>query len=232
MASSTSRLSLNDLSDLKGAMKKAAHIAAKARAEAEAQERAAKAISDEFRRAVGAVTPLQVEPKAMTHRPRPSAMPARLNQAEKNGTSAADATMTSIALSDDFDTQNVLNIDDPHAFRREHIGEDVLKKLRKGHWPVKASIDLHGCSRDQAREDLVLFIRTAMRKGLRCVRVIHGKGLGSQDQTPILREKVRNWLVQQDDVLAFMPASAAEGGAGVLIVLLKPVTATPTRRLS
>ena len=57
--------------------------------------------------------------------------------------------------------------------------------------------------------------------GLRCVRVIHGKGLGSVNKEPVLRNKVRNWLVQKDEVIAFCQARPIDGGAGALVVLLK-----------
>ena len=64
-------------------------------------------------------------------------------------------------------------------------------------------------------------LRDADRHGLRCVRVIHGKGLGSVNKEPVLKNKVRNWLVQKDEVIAFCQARAADGGSGALMVLLK-----------
>jgi DNA-nicking Smr family endonuclease len=74
---------------------------------------------------------------------------------------------------------------------------------------------------DEAREALADYLRGACKRGLRCVRVIHGKGLGSLNKEPVLKSKVRKWLAQKDEVIAFCQARAADGGAGALIVLLK-----------
>ena len=75
---------------------------------------------------------------------------------------------------------------------------------------------------DEAREALGGFIRQAHRQGWRCVRVVHGKGLGSPGKTPVLKNKVLRWLVQKNEVLAFVQATPSEGGAGALRVLLAP----------
>ncbi|MEG0413512.1 MAG: Smr/MutS family protein, partial [Comamonas sp.] len=83
-------------------------------------------------------------------------------------------------------------------------------------------LDLHGLRSDEAREALGQFIRLAHRTGMRCVRVVHGKGLGSPGKTPVLKAKVQRWLVQKKEVLAFVQARPAEGGAGALVVLLQP----------
>jgi DNA-nicking Smr family endonuclease len=97
----------------------------------------------------------------------------------------------------------------------------VLKKLRSGGWVTQDQLDLHGLRVDQAREAIGQFIRDAVKRGVRCVRIIHGKGLGSMDKKPVLKSKVRNWLVQKDEVIAFCTARAADGGSGALMVLLK-----------
>ncbi len=61
----------------------------------------------------------------------------------------------------------------------------------------------------------------ASKRGWRCVRIVHGKGLGSPGKTPVLKSKVQRWLVQKTEVLAFVQAKGSEGGAGALVVLLK-----------
>ena len=94
------------------------------------------------------------------------------------------------------------------------------RKLRKGDWSIQRQIDLHGLRRDDAREALSLFIREAHQQGIRCVRVVHGKGLGSPGKAPILKSRVHSWLVQKNEVLAFVQAKPADGGAGALVVLL------------
>ena len=70
--------------------------------------------------------------------------------------------------------------------------------------------------------DFKAFLREAHRRGWRCVRVVHGKGLGSPGKTPVLKGKVHGWLVQKSEVLAFVQARGDEGGAGAVVVLLKP----------
>ena len=115
------------------------------------------------------------------------------------------------------------------SFRRPGIGTDVTRKLRKGEWSIQGEIDLHGLRREDAREALAGFIRESHRKGWRCVRVVHGKGLGSPGKTPVLKGKVQGWLIQKNEVLAFVQARADEGGAGALVVLLKPGGAVPVR---
>ena len=98
----------------------------------------------------------------------------------------------------------------------------MLRKLRRGDWVIQDELDLHGCRTDEARELLARFLRDAVKRGVRCVRVIHGKGLGSKDKQPVLRGKARVWLAQRDEVIAFCQARPAEGGGGALVVLLKP----------
>lgn len=116
--------------------------------------------------------------------------------------------------------------DDSHAdeaasFRRNGIAASTLRKLRRRDWPIEAQLDLHGMTRDQARSNVQRFVQTATQKRLRCLQVVHGKGLGSARGTPVLRQKVRLWLTQCDSVLAFVSARPQDGGSGALLVLLK-----------
>ncbi len=124
------------------------------------------------------------------------------------------------ALSNEVDVDSLLDTDEGLSFRRDHIGPDVSKRLRRGEWTVQAEVDLHGLRRDDARETLATFLRDATHAGLRCVRVVHGKGHGSPGRQPVLKAKVRAWLVQKQEVLVFVQARAAQGGSGALLVLL------------
>ena len=133
----------------------------------------------------------------------------------------ADARFRITSLSDEFDVGTLLDTDDGLSFRRPGIGPDVLARLRRGQWSIQRQIDLHGMTRDTAREALARFIRQAARDGLRCVRVVHGKGNGSPGREPVLKAKVRAWLVQKHEVIAFAQASAADGGHGALLVVLR-----------
>jgi len=104
---------------------------------------------------------------------------------------------------------------------RHGMGRDVLKKLRRGHWVVQDELDLHGLNREQARQLLAEFLGRCLRRGARCVRVVHGKGLRSPNREPVLKGKVRQWLALREEVLAFCEAPATQGGSGALLVLLK-----------
>ncbi|MFN9187167.1 MAG: Smr/MutS family protein, partial [Betaproteobacteria bacterium] len=126
------------------------------------------------------------------------------------------------SLSDEIDALSLLDTDDALSFAAPGIGPDVLRRLRRGEWSIQAHIDLHGHRVDEARHALGQFLRQAVRAGLRCVRVVHGKGLGSRDRQPVLKGKVRNWLVQREEVIAFCQARPIDGGSGALVVLLRP----------
>ena len=184
---------------------------AAARAEA---ERKANAEKNLFERAAGRVQKLPAHGR-VHHVPDPPAPIPAQRQLD-------DQRVLKEAISDHFDASTLLEVDDAMSFRRPGIGIDVARKLRRGHWSIQAEIDLHGLRVDDAREALAAFLRDAVKQGQRCVRVVHGKGLGSPGKTPVLKGKVHGWLVQKDEVLAFVQARADEGGAGALVVLLKP----------
>ena len=132
-------------------------------------------------------------------------------------------------LSDEFDPETLLDTDESLYYHRPGISRDVVRKLRSGAWIVQAQLDLHGMRRDEARDALAEFIREAGKKGLRCLRVIHGKGLGSIGKEPVLKGKVRAWLVQKEEVIAFCEARGHDGGAGAVLVLLQPLAAGADR---
>lgn len=167
-----------------------------------------------FQRAAGAVQRLPSHGK-VHHVPEPPAPIPVQRQLD-------DQRVLLESISDEFDASTLLEVDDAMSFRRPGIGIDVARKLRRGHWSIQAEIDLHGLRREDAREALAAFLRESVRQGLRCVRVVHGKGLGSPGKTPVLKGKVHGWLVQKDEVLVFVQARADEGGAGAVVVLLKP----------
>lgn len=183
----------------------------------QAAERAAERERQLFRHSVGPVQPMadpgRVDPQQQAQARRPSPHPRSREQDEQ--------AVLREALSDEFDVASLLETDADLAFRRPGISDDVLQRLRRGHWSIRAQIDLHGLRSDEARERLAEFIRESARNGQRCVRVVHGKGLGSPGRVPVLKDKVRRWLVQKAEVLAFVQARADEGGAGALVVLLQ-----------
>ena len=204
--------SLKDLAAIKAQLEADAARAAAEKAERERLEKAAQAERHLFKRAVGAVKPLAHAPRvSLSGEPaKPLALQQMLD----------DDNVLRESLSDDFDVSTLLDTDDELSYRRSGIGTDVTQKLRKGPWSLQGQIDLHGLRSDEAREALGQFIRDAHKRGWRCVRVVHGKGLGSPGKTPVLKSKVQRWLVQKNEVLAFVQAKGSEGGAGALVVLL------------
>ena len=125
------------------------------------------------------------------------------------------------SISDEFNVDTLLETDADLSYRRNGIGLDVVRRLRRGHWIIQDELDLHGQRRDEARELLGEFLRRCTLRGFRCVRVIHGKGLGSVNQEPVLKKLVHGWLAQREEVIAFVQAKGVDGGSGALLVLLK-----------
>ncbi|MGB1581414.1 MAG: Smr/MutS family protein, partial [Nevskiales bacterium] len=111
-------------------------------------------------------------------------------------------------------------------YRRPGVQDRVMRKLRKGQFSVQAELDLHGLTVAQARAELAGFLLHCQREGLRCVRIIHGKGLRSGPRGPVLKSKVALWLSRRDDVLAYCSARPVDGGYGALCVLFR----SPGRR--
>lgn len=182
-----------------------ARIAAEKRAEAE---------RNLFTRAVGKVAPIASKERVWSPPQRPTPRPLQQD--------LDDEAVMQESMSDEFDITTLLDADDQLSFRRPGIGTDVTRKLRKGEWSIQGQIDLHGLRSDEARNAMGQFIRDAKRMGWRCVRVVHGKGLGSPGKEPVLKSKVQRWLVQKNEVLAFVQAKPSDGGGGALVVLLGP----------
>ena len=107
------------------------------------------------------------------------------------------------------------------VYLRDGMQSMTLRKLRRGHWVVQGALDLHGHTTVEARAALAGFLHACLNEGLRCVRIVHGKGLRSKNREPVLRTKVANWLRQRDEVLAYCQARQCDGGSGAVIVLLK-----------
>ena len=211
-------LRLNDLQDLSSVaqhlreQQERAEALAKAQREAAAKRQAERQL---FSLSVGAITPLRSRNLIDT---APAPIPPLPMQHWLD-----EERVLRESISDDFDVSTLLDTDDQLSFRRPGIGVEITRRLRSGHWSIQRQLDLHGLRTDEAREALGQFIRHAHKTGLRCVRVVHGKGLGSPGKTPVLKGRVQRWLVQKKEVLAFVQARPMDGGAGALLVLLQPV---------
>ena len=203
---------LSRLAAFKTRLAKAAQEEAE-RMAAQAQLVAAERLErNRFRLTAGEVTPLAGAPRADLPRPPVAPEPRQRLRDE------AEALASS--LSDELDVSTLLDTDAELSFRRKGVGADVLARLRRGQWTIQRQLDLHGLRRDAARDALSAFVRQAERDGLRCVRIVHGKGNGSPGREPVLKDKVKRWLVQKNQVIAFTQASAVDGGHGALLVLL------------
>jgi DNA-nicking Smr family endonuclease len=185
---------------------------AQRRAQEAAQAARLRAERDQFARAVGPVQRVADAERAPRSTSRPDPQPRQRE--------ADEAQALAASLSDELDPTTLLDTDEGLAYCRPGIGADVLGRLRRGQWAIQRQIDLHGLTRDEAREALAAFIRQAARDGVRCVRVVHGKGNGSPGREGVLKAKVRTWLVQKSEVIAFVQARAADDGLGALVVLL------------
>jgi DNA-nicking Smr family endonuclease len=205
---------LSQLAPLRESLNRAAQEREAAAAEQQRVAREQQSAADEFRSMVGEVTPLAIKQRVEHDRPLHPPIPQK--RIEDN------QQVLIASVSDEFEIDTLLHTDAELSFRRPGIGPDVLRKLRRGEWVIQDHLDLHGARVDEARELLAGFLREALRRGLRCVRVVHGKGLGSKDKVPVLKGKARVWLAQREEVIAFCQARPAEGGSGALVVLLRP----------
>jgi len=169
-----------------------------------------------FRRAVADAVPLPPSNRAELERPRPKPQ-ARQRQADERQ-ALVDA------LADPWDWEAAVSTGEELYFVRPGVPAAAVRKLRRGGWVIRGELDLHGLTGDEARVALAAFLNQCMRKDRRCVRIIHGKGLGSKNRLPVLKNKVRHWLTQREDVLAFCQARAVDGGSGAVVVLLKSST--------
>lgn len=165
-----------------------------------------------FREAVKGARPLKAT--RLHHSPaRPKPIPQQFLRDERQA--LADS------LSDDYIPAHELESGEELLYLREGQSPAVLGKLRRGHWVVQAAIDLHGLVADEARLYVAEFLADCKKRGIRCVRIVHGKGLGSRNREPILKHKLRSWLMQKDEVIAYAQARPTDGGSGAVIVLLK-----------
>jgi DNA-nicking Smr family endonuclease len=158
-----------------------------------------------FRAAVGDVKPLPRQNHATIHRPPRWPLPRN-----------SEAHETIPDTLSDFSAGEL-----PDAYLANGLSRMMLRKLRRGQWPVQDSLDLHGLDSDAARRLLQEFLHEAKRDGLRCVLVIHGKGMNSPNGEAVLKQRTRHWLIQHPQVLAWCDAPPADGGGGAVLALLR-----------
>ena len=165
-----------------------------------------------LRDALKGVAPLRSPGKASFERPAPAPIPVQTRREDKQ--------VLQDSLSDQIPIEFGIETGEELVFLRNGLSNQILKKLRRGFWATQDHLDLHGLRVEEARALLVSFLNDALKHGLRCVRIVHGKGLRSKNAEPVLKRKTGNWLAQRDEVLAFVQARAEDGGGGAVMVLL------------
>ena len=164
-----------------------------------------------FRDAVRDATPLKPHNRVVHDKPRPTPRPVKREEDER----AVLDELARLTLDDDAE------FEDDGRFLRAGLPADILRKLRRTHWVIQANLDLHGLTGDEAVAETALFLAGCKRSGLRCVRIIHGKGLRSPGREPVLKRRIRKLLTRRDEVLAFVEPRAIHGGGGAVVVLLE-----------
>jgi DNA-nicking Smr family endonuclease len=212
----------SDLKSLRDQLKEEERLRAIEQAEREKRERIAREHAVEFRSAITDVVKMK-ESDRYVWRPvqdvelRGTPLPSRPRTPDEE----IEAILAESMLSDGFDVDGLLDEDPSLSWAAPGVGSDVVKKLRKRRWPIEDELDLHGLTRDMARRHFDNFLRRSIKRGIRCVRIIHGIGYGSVGGEPVLRGMVHSWLVQTEGVLAFCAAGRTDGGLGALIVVLR-----------
>lgn len=166
-----------------------------------------------FRHAARGAQPVDTRNRAELDRPAPRPEPVQHREDEQ--AALRESLEAPMSLEDR------LEMGDEAVFLRAGLPRRVLTDLRRGRWVLQGEVDLHGYNREEAREALGQFLSASLQQGKRCVRVIHGKGLGSPGKLSILKQLSRGWLAQREEILAFCQAGPYEGGSGALLVLLR-----------
>lgn len=166
-----------------------------------------------FHEAVKDARPLATAPRILPAPKKPKPIPKQFIRDEQQ------ALVDS--LSDNYIPAHEMESGEELLYLREGQTPNILSKLRRGFWVVQAQIDLHGLVSDEARLYVADFLNSCKKRNIRCVRIVHGKGLGSRNREPVLKHKLRSWLMQRDEVIAYAQAKPEDGGSGAVIVLLK-----------
>lgn len=162
---------------------------------------------DLFQQAMTDVTPIRQDKVSLKPKPGPI----------KKRPPASHQEPIADALSDDFIPECGQFLE----FMRPGIQKSLVKQMRNGKLPVEDHIDLHGLTRDKARNYLLSFIQQAQQQGYKIVCIVHGKGYHSDDGRPVLKAMVNKWLQNIPQVLAFTTAQPRDGGTGAVYALIK-----------
>ena len=164
-----------------------------------------------FRDAIGGVRPLKRTATPAPRKPRPPPEPAQSTQDE--------ARVRNELLVHAFDPASIEVGDEIH-YLKQGQPDRLLKRLRRGQFSVRAELDLHEMTTPVAREAIRSFLDECLARGEYCVRIVHGKGLRSRADGPVLKRMTATLLARRKDVLAYASARPAQGGTGAVVVLL------------
>jgi len=185
------------------------------KARAAAPREAGGALPDDFalfRDEMRDVAPARPTNRVEPWRALPPPVPAKRIEDER----AVLGELARLAAEDD-DTE----LEEDWAFLRPGLPRDILRKLRRTHWVIQDQVDLHGLGAEEAAAATAAFLADCRRRGVRCVRIIHGKGLRSRGREPVLKRRIRRLLTRRDEVLAFVEPRAIHGGGGAVVALLE-----------
>ena len=171
--------------------------------------------NDLFKKVIGEVKPIKRKDMVDTYSQMPKPKPVAKKFLEDEKKVLTDS------ISDNFESIDYFLARDELFYIKKNHSPDIVKKLRNGSWVVEDSIDLHGLTSDEAKVELVEFISYCKQRGIRCIRIIHGKGYNSKNKEPVLKNKVKKWLIQKQEVICFVQAPNHDGGGGALITLLE-----------
>lgn len=163
-----------------------------------------------FRQTVGPITPIKSNPRIKTSSSK--ILPKRVKQPH--------FPEAAVVLETDYHLE-LVSPEDRLFFYKPGVSEKILRQLKKGQLQCERQLDLHNLTMEEAEEKLHHFLSLSHEAGLRCVRIIHGKGYSSKTPYPILKNQVNNWLRHHALVLAFSSAKPADGGAGAIYALIK-----------
>lgn len=172
-----------------------------------------------FARATQLVEPLKSKRARVMHMPADKPMDADTLAQKRHRATGTQAPESQTQVSDGYTP--ISDTKEDIAWHAPGIGPDTLRKLRQAWWPIGSQIDLHGQTRDEARQALINFIEISQQHGTRCVRIIHGQGFGSTTGEGLLRSLVAQWLTQMNAISAFSTAPKAHGGRGALLALIR-----------
>jgi len=164
-----------------------------------------------FRDAIGPVREIRSDASPpSTPRPEPRAHMLEADEA------AVPAELLDLA----FDPA-LMEVGEELSYLRDGYPPRLLRQLKRGQFSIQDELDLHQMNATAAQSSIASFLAEARQHGLRCLRIVHGKGLRSKAAGPVLKVLTDRLLRRRDDVVAFASARPAQGGTGAVIVLLK-----------